>query len=70
MKDFLKKICGKLSHLAGPSDGQDLIEYAMVVALISLGATAGMDSLAGGINTAFANVSTKLGTAVSSALLL
>jgi pilus assembly protein Flp/PilA len=42
--------------------GQDLIEYALVVALIALAATAGMASVAGGINNAFVNVGTKLTT--------
>jgi pilus assembly protein Flp/PilA len=40
--------------------GQDLIEYALVVALISFAAIAAMNSLATGINTAFANVATTL----------
>lgn len=45
--------------------GQDLVEYALVVALIALAATAGMNSLAGSINTAFTNVGTKLGTYIT-----
>jgi len=36
--------------------GQDMIEYALVVALISLGATSAMRSFAGGINSAFNSV--------------
>ena len=43
-------------------DGQDLVEYALVVALISLGATAGMNTVASNISTAFSN----LGSAFSS----
>ena len=45
--------------------GQDLVEYALVVALIAFGATAGMKSLATGLNTGFGNISTKLGSYVS-----
>ncbi len=41
-------------------NGQDLIEYALVVALIALAATAGMSSLANGINTAFGSLGNKL----------
>jgi pilus assembly protein Flp/PilA len=41
-------------------DGQDLVEYALVVALIAFGAVAGMNALAGGINTAFKDVSSSL----------
>lgn len=40
--------------------GQDLVEYALVVALIALAATAGMGSLATSINNAFSSVGTKL----------
>jgi pilus assembly protein Flp/PilA len=36
--------------------GQDLIEYALVAGLIALAATAGMSTVAGDINNAFANV--------------
>jgi pilus assembly protein Flp/PilA len=42
--------------------GQDLIEYALVVALIAFAATAGMSSLATSINTAFTNIGNTLTT--------
>lgn len=48
-------------------EGQDLIEYALVVALIAFAATAGMSTLAGGINTAFGDISNKLNTAINGA---
>jgi pilus assembly protein Flp/PilA len=41
-------------------EGQDLVEYALVVALIAFAATAGMKSLATSINTTFTNISTSL----------
>ena len=40
--------------------GQDLIEYALVVALIAFAATAGMNAVATQINTAFVNIGTTL----------
>lgn len=40
--------------------GQDLVEYGLVLVLVCLGATAGMTTLAAGINTFAAGVSTKL----------
>lgn len=46
-------------------NGQDLIEYALVVALIAFAATAGMGSLASGINNAFSTISTKLSSAIA-----
>jgi len=44
--------------------GQDLIEYALVAALIALAATAGMGQVAAAINLAFSTIGTKLGTYV------
>jgi len=43
-------------------EGQDLVEYALVVALIAFGAVAGMQQLATGIGTAFAMISNDLAT--------
>jgi pilus assembly protein Flp/PilA len=40
--------------------GQDLIEYALVVALIAFAATAGMSTLANDINAAFSNIGARL----------
>jgi pilus assembly protein Flp/PilA len=45
--------------------GQDLIEYALVVALIAFAATAGMGTVANKINTAFASIGNKLTTYTS-----
>ncbi len=41
--------------------GQDLIEYALVAALIALAATAGMGTVATAINNAFSSIGSKLG---------
>ena len=46
--------------LMNREEGQDLVEYALVVALIALGAIIGMKALATGINTAFDSISTTL----------
>jgi pilus assembly protein Flp/PilA len=45
--------------------GQDLVEYALVIALIALGATASMSALATSFSTAFSKVSSKLATYTS-----
>jgi pilus assembly protein Flp/PilA len=45
--------------------GQDLIEYALIAALIALGAIIGMDTVANEINSAFNIISKKLSNAVS-----
>jgi len=57
----LKRI---LSSFISDESGQDLIEYALVAALIALGATAAMNTLAGSISTAFSTVGSKLTNAV------
>jgi pilus assembly protein Flp/PilA len=59
--NYLKRI---LSSVLSDESGQDLIEYALVAALIALGATAAMNSLATNISTAFSTVGSKLTTAV------
>lgn len=52
----------QVREMLASEEGQDLIEYALVVALIAFAATTGMKSLANGINAAFANIATTLGT--------
>ena len=59
MKDKLLKLSVMLQILKD-ENGQDLIEYALVVALIAFAATAGMSTLATDINTAFSNMGTKV----------
>jgi pilus assembly protein Flp/PilA len=69
MNNLLLKMYIKLQNLKNHEEGQDLVEYALVVALIAFGATAGMSSLASGISTAFSDVSSQLGSDISSILL-
>jgi pilus assembly protein Flp/PilA len=64
MRSGLSSFFCKLRDLITREHGQDLVEYALVVALIAFGATAGMKSLATGLNTAFGGISTKLGSYV------
>jgi pilus assembly protein Flp/PilA len=49
-----------MQRLIMREEGQDLIEYALVVALIAFAATVGMQALATDINTAFTNIGTVL----------
>lgn len=62
MQMTLWNFCIKMRNLVRKDDGQDLIEYALVVALIAFAATAGMNSVASSINTAFNNLATTLTT--------
>jgi pilus assembly protein Flp/PilA len=52
-----------LEHLLVDTEGQDLIEYALLAALIALAAVAAMQTLGGAINAKFDNASTSLTTA-------
>jgi pilus assembly protein Flp/PilA len=45
--------------------GQDLVEYALVVSLIALAATASMSTLATKFSTAFSKIGSKLATYTS-----
>ncbi len=65
MQSFLLKLHVSFQDLATREDGQDLVEYALVVALIAFGATAGMQSLASGLNSAFQGISSTLGSYIS-----
>jgi pilus assembly protein Flp/PilA len=52
--------CQELSVVVLATEGQDLIEYALVAALIGFAAVAGMGSLANSINVAFSTSGTTL----------
>ena len=52
------------SNFISDESGQDLIEYALVAALIALGAVASMKTLATTISSAFTKVGTQLTSAV------
>ncbi len=68
MKDAVWSLYAKMRTLRGglrDSGGQDLIEYALIVALIALAATAGMGTVATKINAAFTSIGTKLATYTS-----
>jgi Flp pilus assembly pilin Flp len=45
--------------------GQGLVEYLLIVVLVALAATAGMNNAASYINSAFVRIGTKLGGYVS-----
>ena len=53
-----------LNNVMKDESGQDLIEYALVAALVGLGAVASMKTLATNIGTAFTTIGTKLTTNV------
>jgi pilus assembly protein Flp/PilA len=63
MNDTMLKLYIKMQNLKSSlmqEEGQDLVEYALVVALIALAATAGMKTLASDINAAFNGIGATL----------
>jgi pilus assembly protein Flp/PilA len=54
-----------LKKLLRDESGQDLIEYALVAALIALGSIVAMNGLATGISTAFSSVSSSVTSSIS-----
>jgi pilus assembly protein Flp/PilA len=65
MKDTFLKLSIKLQNLMNREEGQDLIEYALIVALIAFAATAGMKTLATDLNLAFSNIGATLNTYIT-----
>ena len=63
MKDIMLKLYIKFQELKSNEDGQDLVEYALVVALIALGATAAMGTLSSALSGAFTSITTKFNAA-------
>ena len=62
MNNLLLQLYVRLQDLMHREEGQDLVEYALIVALVALSGTVGMKSLAGGINHALDSVSVALST--------
>ncbi len=68
MKHLILKSYVKLQVLAATElrkeEGQDLIEYALVVALIAFAAVAGMSGVATNISAAFSSIGSKLTSSI------
>jgi pilus assembly protein Flp/PilA len=64
MNEMMLKMYVKLQTLVAREEGQDLVEYALVVALIAFGAVAAMKSLSTEINTAFNVISSDLASSL------
>ena len=58
MNTMLLKMYVKFQDLMSREEGQDLVEYALVVALLALGAVASMKVLATANSTEFTTIST------------
>jgi pilus assembly protein Flp/PilA len=60
----MSRISEVLRGLHNDESGQDLIEYALVAALVGFAAVAGMNALATKINQAFSTIGSKLSSAL------
>jgi pilus assembly protein Flp/PilA len=65
MNDLMIKLYVKMQTLMIREEGQDLVEYALVVALVAFGATAALKTLGSGLNTAFSNISSTLASSLA-----
>jgi len=65
MPTAVLKLCAKFVHLLTREEGQDLVEYALVVALLALSAISGTRSLGTALNHAFTNISSTLSSSLS-----
>lgn len=58
-------VLNSLGRLHRDETGQGLVEYLLILALVAFAATAGMTSLATGLNSAFTQISNILGKYIS-----
>jgi len=58
-------ILSSLNRLNKDEAGQGLVEYLLILALVAFAATAGMNTLAAGLNSAFEKVGNIIGHYVS-----
>ncbi|MGD0938736.1 MAG: Flp family type IVb pilin [Terracidiphilus sp.] len=56
MQSWLWKIRFKLEDLFAREDGQDLVEYALVIALVSVAAVATLHTMANKITATFTSI--------------
>jgi pilus assembly protein Flp/PilA len=64
MNEILFSLLVKIQRLVNREEGQDLVEYALVAALIAFGAVISMKHLSAEINTAFNTISSDLSTSL------
>lgn len=60
MNAILLKLWVALQDLQRSEKGQDLVEYALLVCLVALGAISGVNKVASAVTTVFTHVSSSL----------
>jgi len=65
MRRILVNCLDSVRSLMVEQSGQDLVEYALVVALVAFGATAALQQLGVGLNVAFSQISSTLNSSLT-----
>lgn len=65
MNYLLMKLFALVHSPVSREDGQSMVEYGLIVALIAFGATIAMQSLGAGLNSAFTNISSTLSSSLN-----
>lgn len=60
MNTLALKLYVKAQNLLAGEEGQDLVEYALLVSLVALGCISAVGSVASAITTVFSNMSTSI----------
>jgi pilus assembly protein Flp/PilA len=64
-KRFITQLEPVLLRLRNDEAGQGIVEYMLIIALVAFAATAGMSSLASGVNSAMTKIASVLGVYIS-----
>jgi pilus assembly protein Flp/PilA len=65
MNNLMLKLFVRMQVLINREDGQDMVEYALAVALVAFGATASLKPLGAGVDHAFTNISSTLASSLT-----
>jgi pilus assembly protein Flp/PilA len=65
MNELMLKFLVQIQAWASREEGQNLVEYALVVALVAFGATSSLRNLGSGLNHAFTNISSTLASSLT-----
>jgi pilus assembly protein Flp/PilA len=65
VNSWMLKLLIKAQTLMAREDGQDLVEYALVTALVAFGSTTALKLLGTGLNHAFSNISSTLASSLT-----
>jgi pilus assembly protein Flp/PilA len=64
MRAWFSRFLLRSQELLQREEAQDLVEYALLVALVAFGASAGMKALGSGVSHAFSGISSTLSSSL------